>query len=239
MSHELRSAGTRALLAAIAGLNAIDLLLTYERTLWVATLLALALLGLKAAPEQRLRTLTLGPALLMLVVAGMAVVAPRDLTAARERLVSIAQYGSDRSVRYRVTETRHVTGEISARPVLGSGLGATILWGRPYEGVQPATESYAHNGYLWLAWKLGAPGAALLVLLLIGAALLRGPPTTTTTLGALRVGAQAGLLVLLVASITFAAFNALAITAVMGVLVAICFAPQRMLRRDFAQEGPS
>ena len=42
----------------------------------------------------------------------------------------------------------------------------------------------------------------------------------------MRGGAQATLLLLLVASITFPAFNALGITAVMGLLVALCFAPR-------------
>jgi O-antigen ligase len=205
----------------------------------VATLIALAVLVLKANREQRLRALIIAPALVALVLAGMAVVAPRDLTAARERLLSLGEYDTDLSVRYRLTESRHVTREIRAQPLLGSGLGATILWGRSYEGVRPATESFAHNGYLWAAWKLGTPGAALLVLLLGGAALLRGPPNTTTTLGALRAGAQAALLLLLVASITFPAFNALAITAVMGVLVAMCAAPWTTIGSRFVGEASS
>ena len=226
LSPEVRSLRSRALLAAVVGLNAADLLLTYERTFWVATFVALGFLALRATPTQRLRALTLGPALVGIAVAGMAMAAPRDLTAARERLVSLGQYNSDLSVRYRLTETRNVVQAIDAHPVAGSGLGATILWGRPYEGVRPTTESFAHNGYLWLVWKLGAPAAVLLVLLLAVAVLSRGPPAITTT-GALRVGAQAALLLLLIASVTFPAFNALGITAVMGVLLALCIAPQR------------
>ena len=124
-------------------------------------------------------------------------------------------------MRFRLTETQHVIREIESHALAGSGLGATILWGRAYEGVRPTTESFAHNGYLWLTWKLGAPVAALLVLLLGAAVVLRGPPPTTM-LGALRGGAQASLLLLLVASVTFPAFNALGITAVMGVLLALC-----------------
>jgi O-antigen ligase len=149
-------------------------------------------------------------------VAGLAIVAPRDVAAARERLVSLSQYDSDLSVRFRVTETRNVMSAIEGRTLTGSGLGATIVWGRAYEGVRPTVESFAHNGYLWLTWKLGVPAAALLVLLLCAAVLLRGPPVP------LRAGAQAALLLLLVASVTFPAFNALGITASMGVLLALC-----------------
>ena len=112
---------------------------------------------------------------------------------------------------------------------MGSGLGATILWGRAYEGVRPSAESFAHNGYLWLAWKLGVPAAALLLLLLAGAVLWRRP-RGPTTLEAIRGGAQAALLLLLLASATFPAFEVLGITAVMGLLVALCFAPRESTR---------
>ncbi len=225
LSYEVRSLRIRALLVAIVALNTIDVLLTYERTFWLATALALAFLALRATPAQRLRGVVLGPALVGLVLVGMAVAAPRDLVAARERLTSLVEFGTDLSVRYRVSEMRTVTRAIDEHPVAGSGLGATVLWGRAYEGVRPSTEAFAHNGYLWLVWKLGTPGAALLLVLLAAAVLSRGPPATTNA-GALRAGAQASLLLLLIASVTFPAFNTLAITAAMGVLVALCVAPR-------------
>ncbi len=223
LSHEVRGLGIRTLLGAIVALNAVDLLLTYERTFWVATALALGVLVLRAAPPQRIRALTVGPAVVGVALAGLALAVPREVTAARERLLSIGQYGSDLSVRYRATENGNVAREIERRPLTGSGLGATIVWGRAYEGVRPTTESFAHNGYLWLVWKLGAPAAALLLAALGAALLSRGPPVTTTV-GSLRLGAQATLLLLLLASVNFPAFTALGITAVMGVLVALCVA---------------
>jgi O-antigen/teichoic acid export membrane protein/O-antigen ligase len=225
LSEQLRSASTRALLALVVVLNAIDLVLTYERTFWVATLLALAVLAVRAGREQRARVVAVGGVLIALVLGGMAVATPRDLTAARERLMSLGEYDTDLSVRYRLTESRHVLEQIHAQPLLGSGLGATILWGRAYEGVRPSEESFAHNGYLWLAWKLGLPLAALLVLLFAVAVLWRRP-RGPTMLEALRGGAQAALLLLLLASFTFPAFEALGITAVMGVLAALAFAPR-------------
>jgi O-antigen/teichoic acid export membrane protein len=215
LSDELRSVRARALVVAVVALNAIDLLLTYERTFWVTTLLALTVLALRSAPRQRVRALIAGPALLAIAVAGLAAVAPRDVAAARERLVSLGEYDSDLSVRFRLTESRAVMSSIEGSALTGSGLGATIVWGRAYEGVRPTVESFAHNGYLWLVWKLGVPVAALLVLLLGAAVLLRGPP------GPLRTGSQAALLLLLIASFTFPAFNALGITAAMGMLVAL------------------
>jgi hypothetical protein len=61
--------------------------------------------------------------------------------------------------------------------------------------------------------------------LLVAAVSSRGPPATTNA-GALRAGAQAALLLLLTASVTFPAFNTLGITAAMGVLVALCAPPR-------------
>jgi O-antigen/teichoic acid export membrane protein len=223
LSQQVRSPATRILLVVVVALNSVDLVLTYERTFWMATLLALVVVAVRGAPGRRARALALGSGLVALAIGGMAIAAPKDLTAARERLLSIGQYGSDLSVRYRLTESRHVLNEIRAQPLAGSGLGATILWGRAYEGVRPATESFAHNGYLWLGWKLGLPATGVLLLLLAGAIISRGPPDPGTTAGAMRVGAQAALLLLLVASLTFPAFEALGITAVMGVLLALCF----------------
>jgi O-antigen/teichoic acid export membrane protein len=227
LSQQVRSAAPRALIALVVGLNAIDLILTYERTFWIATLLALAVLALRAGREQRVRAIAVAAALIAVVIGGMALTSPRELTAARERLVSISAYGSDLSVRYRVTETRHVLEQIRSRPLLGSGLGASMLWGRAYEGVRPSEESFVHNGYLWLAWKLGVPSAALLVLLLAVAVLWRRP-RGATMVEALRGGAQAALLLLLLATFTFPAFEALGITAVMGVLAALAFAPREV-----------
>jgi O-antigen/teichoic acid export membrane protein len=229
LSSEVRSAGARGLLIAVVALNSVDLVLTYERTFWVATLIGLAVLALKASREQRVRALVTGSALIALALAGMAILAPRDLTAARERLLSLGSYGEDLSVRYRLTESRHVLEEVGARPLTGSGLGATILWGRAYEQVPPETETFAHNGYLWLAWKLGAPAAALLLLICAAALLSRGPPGPATTFELMRCGAQAALVLLLVGSITFPAFEALGITAVMGLLLALCFSGRQVV----------
>jgi O-antigen ligase len=159
-------------------------------------------------------------------LAVMATVAPSTLGAARERLMSIGQYGSDNSLRYRVVESRHVTEQIRRRPLLGAGPGAQILWGRPWEQVKPRLTHYAHNGYLWLTWKLGALLALVLLVLLL-AAVLRRPPRGNTVEAAVARGAQVGLLALLLASATFPSFSALAITAVMGVLMAVALAVPR------------
>jgi O-antigen ligase len=159
-----------------------------------------------------------------MVIGCFAIVAPTNLTAARQRLVSVGQYGQDKSLRARTLEARHVTEQIRAHPILGSGLGAQILWGRPYEHVKPTYQSFSHNGYLWLAWKLGILGGALLVLLLaIAIAQRRGPPATSTP-QAVRVGAQGALLASLLQAFVYPTFVA-SVTVGMGLLLALALGP--------------
>jgi O-antigen ligase len=215
----------RILLVTVLGANFLAVIFTYERTFWVATLLGMVFVVLKSDPRQRARAAVWGTVTAFVVLGALATLAPEDFTAARERLVSLSQYSNDDSVRSRVVETRHVTRAIESSPWTGSGLGATIFWGRAWQDVPPKANWYAHNGYLWVIWKVGLAGAILLFLLLAWAVLSRPPPTRDSLTTALRTGAQAALLVLLVSSITFPSFNSLDITGVMGTLVAICFTP--------------
>jgi O-antigen ligase len=182
--------------------------------------------ALRAGTIQRRRALFWGPLAALIVLGGLATAAPADLAAARERLVSLSQYSNDDSVRSRIVETRHVTSAIELHPWTGSGLGAVIWWGRPWQNVPPRFNWYSHNGYLWITWKLGIVGAALLFALLGWAAISRAPPNEDPSLRWIRVGAQTGLLVLLVSSITFPSFNSLSITVTMGVLAALALTPR-------------
>ena len=225
VSGQVRAASVRLALLAVIGLNVVAMLLTYERTFWVATTLALAFVALKAGRLQRAKAVLIGFGAIVLTLATLATVAPREFTSARERLLSLGQYASDSSVRQRVVESRHVLDQIAAHPIVGSGLGASIWWGRPWESVPPRSNTYAHNGYLWLAWKLGLPAAILLSALMLTAVLRRGPPSGGPLFHAVRNGAQAGLLVLLLAMVTFPSVSSLAITPTIGLLLAICAAP--------------
>ena len=219
----VRSRRGQILLIAVLLLNVVSLLLTYERTFWVATVVGLGLIAVKAGAVQGLRAVVWGAIACVLLFAAFATVSPGELTAARERLLSIGQYGDDDSVRIRLLESRHVMTEIKERPLAGSGLGATIFFGRPWQQVPPTSEWYIHNGYLWLAWKVGIVAAMLLFALLAWAVVARGSPSGDHLFDALRGGAQAALLALLISSVTFPTFNGLAITGTMGVLAAIAF----------------
>jgi hypothetical protein len=214
-------------LVAILATNFVSLLLTYERTFWVATVAGMMFVVFKSSPGRRARVALAGLLTAAVLLAGFATLAPNDFTAARERLISLGQYSNDDSVRTRVVETRHVLAQIDESLLVGSGLGATIFWGRAWQDVPPEATWYSHNGYLWVTWKIGLLAALCLFLFLVWATFARPPPGQSPTSAVLRIGSQAALFVLLVSSITFPSFNALEITAVMGVLAALCLTPAR------------
>jgi O-antigen ligase len=171
--------------------------------------------------RRRVKALVGTPIVAVLAVAVLGAVAPGTLTTARERVLSLGQYSSDDSVRYRVVESGFVLAQVRAHPVVGSGLAAEIFWGQPWAQVPPRTYAFTHNGYLWLAWKLGIPAAVLLVLVIGCAVLLRAPPGDDALSSGVRRGAQGALLGLLLATITFPSFNVLSITPAMGILIAL------------------
>ncbi len=75
--------------------------------------------------------------------------------AAVERLLSVSQVRTDDSLQYRQEESAAVLEAIRQSPLLGHGFGAGVTWRMISEGVGDTT-TFAHNGYLWLVWKVGA-----------------------------------------------------------------------------------
>lgn len=226
MASQHRSLRSQVLLAAVAILNVIALVLTYERTFWVATVMAFGFTMVRAGAAQRLRGLVWGLTAVVLLFAALSTLAPSELAAARERLLSLSQYGTDNSLHYRIVESRHVLDEIRDKPIVGSALAATIFWGRPWVGVPPAPFTFSHNGYLWLAWKIGIPAALLLWTLLGLAIAWRTPLEEEHLFGAVRTGCQGALLALVVVNVTFPSFSQLGITPTMGLLMAVAIAPR-------------
>lgn len=222
ISGVLRSLWSRAAVLAVLGLNSVSMLLTFERTFWVGAVVAVAFASLRLSGRSRVRALIWTPLAALLGVAALAALAPTELVTARERLLSINQYGSDNSLRYRVIESRHVVAKVHEHPIIGSGLADTIWWGRPYAGVPPQSYAFSHNGYLWMAWKLGIPLTLLLFALILLAIFWRGPPGEERLYAAARAGCQAGLLAVLVINVTWPAARILSITPVIGLFIAMC-----------------
>jgi hypothetical protein len=223
VSGRIRSPDIRWLVIGVLLLNGLCLLLTYERTFWAATVVACAVVALRSGPAARRAALRWGAVGAVVLVALLTVLG--ETQTAVQRLVTVVDYGTDQSLEYRKVETRNVLDAIAARPVTGSGLGATITWGK--QGVfGTQTTPFSHNGYAWLAWKLGLPVAILLLVLIGWIALRRAPPLREKELLALRAGSQAALLALLLIGATFPPFNAFGITAAMGLLAAVALQPR-------------
>lgn len=237
-SGVVRSRAGQVALLALVGTNTIGLLLTYERTFWVATVLGLGFIAVRAGFAQRMRVVVLVLGVVVVIAPVMSTIAPGALSAASERLLSLNQYGSDDSVRARLQEGRHVIDKIQAHPVVGNGLGDTIFFGLPWLQKPPAADHFTHNGYLWLAWKLGILAAIFLLAVVLWAVAARPPPYADPLHRAVQLGAQAALLVILVVSITFPSFVALNITALCGVLIAICLGLPRMRGVHAATRAP-
>ncbi|MFJ7069640.1 O-antigen ligase family protein [Streptomyces sp. NPDC101115] len=232
VSERVRSVPLRWLLAAVVCLNAVCLWLTYERTFWVATAVACTAVVVMSGARARRNAAKWVPVGALSLLVFLAVIAPGEIRTALERVVSVNRLEIDESYSYRVIESQVVLDEIQGRPLTGSGFGATITWGKE-DTFAPLTTPFIHNGYLWLAWKIGVPAAAFLVSVIVAAVLRRGPPGEDPRLRVLRIGSRAALLSLLLTTVTFPAFNTLGVTAVTGLLVAVCFCG-----RDDAAAGP-
>jgi O-antigen ligase len=237
-SGRVRSHFDLGLVLLVLGLNAVSLLLTFERTFWVATAAGVLLVALRSGRARRARALLWIAVTATCGLLTLSAVAPGEFRTAQERLFSIGKYRTDNSVRYRTVESGFVIDKIREKPVLGWGLADTIYWGQPWTSTLPAEQSYTHVGYLWLTWRLGVIGAGMLLALLILAALWPGRAAAGGLGPAMRTGCQASLLALLIANLTFPLFQSTQITFLMGFLVAYSALPV-VSRQRLPAFGPS
>jgi hypothetical protein len=225
VSGRIRSGGIRVALLAVLTLNLASMVLTFERSFFVTTLLGVIAVLILTPGRQRLRLLALAPLGFVSVYLALALLAPSVLSAYETRLSTLSNYRNDPAVTYRVAESRMVSREIDQHPLTGSGLGAAILIGRPGTTVPVVSRRYAENGYLWLAWKLGWLVAGALWLLMALAILWPRRRGEQELFAATRVGARAALLTLALVTASFASFTQIAITPTIGLLIALCAAP--------------
>ncbi len=225
LSGAVRSGPARALLLLGLVLNMASCLVTFERTFWLDAVVGLTFVVLYAPTVPRLRTALFAPLVIVLALGSLSVLAPQEFATAQQRLMSLGQASTDDSLRYRLVESRFVVDRIKARPLIGSGLAATIFWGQPWAQRPPKAYAFSHDGYLWLAWKVGVPAAALLVLLIGSAALARPPSGDDPLTRSVRRGSQGALVGLALATVTFPSLSVLSITPAIGVLMALAICP--------------
>lgn len=218
-----KSVAVRMLFAAVFGVNSVCVLLTFERSIWGAAAMgciAVACRAGRSALPATLRWLAVGAAVVVLSTA----LSPGAVGTAIGRAQSIFSYSSQSSFQSRHVESDAVLRVIRAEPVAGAGFGATVTWGKR-NVFATTTTNFTHEGYLWLAWKLGVPLALALVGCLLFGALRGARPTADPPFRALRIGSHAALLASLSVCIAFPEFDALGITAVLGFITAACLAP--------------
>jgi O-Antigen ligase len=226
LSPPSRSSLLRALIAAAFALNCVCVLLTYERSIWAAA----AIGCLVAALRSGRRAWPAAAGWLALSVAGLlayVAVSPAARATAVQRVESVFSLSGQSSSQARQVESDAVLRAIRSDPIAGQGFGAMITWGKRNQ-FATRTTNFSHNGYLWLAWKVGVPFALLLVTGLWFAALRRRRRTSDSGLRAFRAGSHAALFASLLVCVTFPEFNALGITAVLGLLTATC-----LMRDDY------
>jgi O-Antigen ligase len=236
-SGTLKSWRQRGPVVAVLVLNAVSLLLTFERTFWVAAVLAVLFVVARAGRRRRARALLTLVIATAVGVSALAAISPTTLVTAEQRLTSIGQFTTDNSVRYRNVESAFVLAKIRAKPLAGWGLGDTIFWAQPWEHNGPPIEqSYTHVGYLWMLWREGFLGSALLLALLALSAIWPGRLRLGGAATAVKSGCQGAVVALAIANFTFPAFQqGSQITYVMGFLIAYCALPaipRRVLARN-------
>ena len=148
---------------SLLAFSAVGILLTFGRTTWGAALLGMAvivyLLGVRKSWPMLLWSL-LGATL---AFAMLIAVKPAMLDALVARATSVEkeiEYGSSAAWRY--YEAEKVLPQIATHPVLGLGLGAAYRGPAPSDAL-PEQVRYIHNGYLFVAAKMGLPALTLLL----------------------------------------------------------------------------
>ncbi len=238
-SGHLRDRRQRAVVAAVLVLNAISLLLTFERTFWVATAVGILLVALRSGRARRVRALLSIVVCVVVGVSVLAAVSPNTLQTAEQRLLSIGQYQTDPSVRSRDVESGFVIAKIRAKPLLGWGLADTIYWGQPWTSTPPSAQSYTHVGYLWLAWREGILGGGVLLLLLALSCIWPGRARAGDLVTTIKMGSQVSILALLIVNLTFPLFSqGSQATYMLGLLIAYCAVPA-LPRRGVAPDRAS
>lgn len=148
--------------------------LTYNRSYWVAALLAVCVLMLLAGTGQKKRL----AALLAVAVVSAGLLAAfaaysgtggRTLEAVSERFGSLfagKTLTESSSLDDRAIENSYAIRQIESHPVLGIGLGNDY---RPeIPGLENNLTFYVHNVYLWITTDMGLPGLLLFLWFYIG-----------------------------------------------------------------------
>ncbi|HEX5414474.1 MAG TPA: O-antigen ligase family protein, partial [Chloroflexota bacterium] len=227
--------------AQYAYLN-LGLIFTYSRAQWIASALAVFVVFILLPGQVRTRLIvySIGTALALAVGFGVVYSIAQEafgasvLDAVQARASSIldpnATLGSN-SLEWRIFENDRAVASIGAHPIFGVGLGAiyrapTSLQGEDIWGIrdQYRLTRFVHDGYLYLAVKMGVIGL-LSFLLFVGAVLWTGLTQrrhlTDQRLQAINLALMASVVGLLLWAITQPQFLLTESTAIIGLVTGV------------------
>lgn len=151
-----------------AAILSAGVLLTFGRTTFAVAILGLLfvtwVLDKKALPRFLL-FMFIGATVAM---AGLAAIRPAIIEGLLDRVGNTSneiEYGA--SAQWRFLEAELVLPQIESKPILGLGLGAEYRKNYASD-VVPEQNRYIHNGYLYVAAKMGIPAVLLLVCFVVG-----------------------------------------------------------------------
>ena len=154
----VRSLFWRTLLLVSLALNAASCLVTFERSFWLATIVGLTFVLLfTSRGDRRLKVLAITAAAAAVALIGPVGLRPGD----PDHRASAAQL--DRRLRQRLVGAIS-RGRIAVRRRADPGPpdrrlrpGRDHLLGPAVGAGAASTRNFSHDGYLWLAWKIGDP----------------------------------------------------------------------------------
>ncbi|HRK04531.1 MAG TPA: O-antigen ligase family protein [Chlorobiota bacterium] len=161
----------RLFILLVTAANAVALVLTFTRTLWVMFFVCLAIIIVFLRWQQTFRLFATLVTASLLVYGGLMMWNPKIadivLTVAKNRLTSSTQLsGGDRSFETRLNEASDAIDEIEQYPLGGAGMRARFT---TWDPIHMATNraAFIHIGYIALPYKLGIPIALVMYAILL------------------------------------------------------------------------
>jgi hypothetical protein len=189
----------RALLSALAAASALDILLSFNRNMWIGLLLGLGIVLTLAGTQVRHRllaglALTLTAGVLMFTVVGNSGSSARldPIVARASSVITPRQVEEESSLRDRAQETAQAWHVIRAHPLEGTGAGADF--GVRFMHQEPdgrwayKLQLFLHDQWLWLMLIGGVP-ALLAFLVFLGSVLSKAWSRSLRTPSGVALGA--------------------------------------------------
>jgi O-antigen ligase len=161
-----RTARAQLLLSLVLLVFGLALAQTFSRGFWIATAFGFFLLFVVSGPRARARIVVVTTTMLAIaatvVLTFIGSIGGSVLTAMVSRVTSAGSALTDKSVTNRFAESQALMDLIPQSPFVGHGIGTSFSFYNIIDEFTMET-GYAHNGYLFLLYKVGILGTVALV----------------------------------------------------------------------------